>query len=118
MDSKSWLLENTDRMEAAGFLNPSFLGEGANSIVYRATKDGVPVAIKILHAEIYNTPDRFELFHREVASIACLSHPSIVEVYESGQIGQQLYLVTEFIDGDVLENAVSQSKMDEAACLK
>ena len=36
---------------------------------------------------------------REARSVACLRHPSIVPVYEVGQVESVPYLVSEFVQG-------------------
>lgn len=106
------------QLEDLGFHELSLLGEGANGVVYRAKKNDLWVAIKLLRHGTIGESTPAESFHREVASIACLTHPSIVEVFESGQIGDQLYLVTEFIDGTSLDRVVEGGALDEKTSLE
>jgi eukaryotic-like serine/threonine-protein kinase len=82
-----------DRIGSAG------LGE-----VYRArdTRHGRTVAITVVASHIAGDADRRAHFLREVAVVARLSHPNIAALYEVGDDGQQLFLASEFVPGEVL----------------
>ncbi len=79
------------------------LGRGGMGAVYQGTQKSLdrPVAIKILPAEMDDQDATFaERFKNEARSMAKLSHPGIVAVYDSGETADGLlYIVMEFIEG-------------------
>lgn len=91
----------------------SRLGGGAFGTVYRGTlkahKGGkwpeTPVAVKIL-TNPPTDPKEQALFVREIESIACLRHKTLIN-YVTCAIGEQYILVTEFA-GQSLENLINQ----------
>ena len=77
------------------------LGRGNMGLVYLAKreKDGLEVAVKtILPTEVDNplTTKRFLL---EAEVLGQLDHPNIVKFYETGQAGQVLFFVMEYVKG-------------------
>ncbi len=78
------------------------IGVGGMGIVYRGTQVSLnrPIALKLLkcgHGANYNFEDRFR---REALSMALLTHPNIVAIYDYGHIDTDyLYIVMELIDG-------------------
>lgn len=58
------------------------------------------VALKVLHADL-SERCRYRL-RREATALAQLSHPSIVHVYEVGEVDEVVYLAMEFIPGPTL----------------
>jgi tRNA A-37 threonylcarbamoyl transferase component Bud32 len=78
----------------------SILGRGGFGAVYKArdTKLARDVAIKFLHNPM--DAGRRKLFEREARALAALSKEvSIVAIYEWGEIGEQNYIVQEFVEG-------------------
>ncbi|MCD6351906.1 MAG: Stk1 family PASTA domain-containing Ser/Thr kinase, partial [Armatimonadetes bacterium] len=75
------------------------IGEGTLSVVYRAhdTKVGRDVAVKVLRAEFAADQARCQAFLEAAQRAARLSHPNIVEVYDSGQQAGRPYLVMEYL---------------------
>ena len=77
-------------------------GAGGMGTVFRAQDrvSGTPVAVKLLSATVATDAPRFE---REAALLATLDHPTIVGYVTSGRtMSGQLYLVTEWIEGQTL----------------
>ena len=71
------------------------LGSGGMGEVYRA-KDarlGREVALKILPESFARDPDRRARFEREARTVAALSHPNIVALYEVGNANGLEYTV-------------------------
>ncbi len=81
------------------------LGEGAFGSVWKAhdTKLNRTVALKIPRRGQLR-PDDVERFLREAQAPAELHHPNIVAVFEVGQEGELVYIVSEFIKGQSLDN--------------
>ncbi|MBI4916063.1 MAG: protein kinase [Acidobacteria bacterium] len=62
------------------------LGAGGMGEVYRAhdTRLGRDVAIKVLPVDVAADPDRLARFEREARTLAALSHPSILGIFDVG----------------------------------
>jgi eukaryotic-like serine/threonine-protein kinase len=97
------------------------LREGGVSSVYKAVGPaGAPVALKIFSTRVLSTPpaadpqrteDLVSRFHREVRAVVPLSHPNILQVLETGQDGDRLYLATELFAGLSLERLLKQRRL-------
>jgi len=72
--------------------------------VFRArdTRLGREVAIKILRGDVADNADRRARFEREARTVAALSHPNIVALYEVGNDDGVEYTVSELVDGESL----------------
>ncbi|MEM7251276.1 MAG: TOMM system kinase/cyclase fusion protein [Pseudomonadota bacterium] len=101
--------------EAAPLLDDRYrlldeVGSGGFGTVYRALQisTGQRVAIKLLRTDQGNTPSlrRAARFRREMELCARLNHPHVVQLLDSGQVGDQLYTVFEYIEGDTLASFI------------
>jgi serine/threonine-protein kinase len=79
------------------------VGRGGMATVYLAhdARQHQPVAIKIMHRHLSATLSA-ERFRREMGIAASLSHPSIVPLFESGNVGGVLYYSMAYIEGGSL----------------
>jgi len=77
------------------------IGRGAMGAVYRATDPELSreVAVKRLHR---NDPMLTERLVREARSMAQLSHPNVVQVYDVGVDGESPYIAMELVPGGSL----------------
>ena len=75
------------------------------------------VALKILPLEISRDPTFAERFTREARALAKLTHPSIVTVYEFGEMDGLYYLLMEFVDGVNLRQAIQAESLGPAEAL-
>jgi eukaryotic-like serine/threonine-protein kinase len=91
----------------------SLLGRGGMGEVYRAkdTRLGRDVALKVLRSEISADPDRRARFEREGKTVAALSHPNIVSLFEVGSTDGLAYTVSELVDGDSLRKLMGQGPL-------
>ena len=82
----------------------SALGAGGMGDVYRArdTRLDREVAIKVLSAQLATDPSALARFEREAMSVAKLSHPNILAIFEFAQDGSTAFVVTELVDGETL----------------
>jgi Tol biopolymer transport system component len=80
------------------------LGAGGMGEVYRARDPrlGREVAIKVLSPQLALDPGALARFEREAASVAKLSHPNILSIFEFAQDGSTAFVVTELVDGTTL----------------
>jgi len=90
------------------------IGEGATAAVYRALDTRLQryVAVKVLLPHVHETTRK--RFQAEALSVAKLSHPNIMAVYDVGQDGSHEYLVVELIDGKPLHDFMPASPQQTA----
>lgn len=82
------------------------IGVGGMGVVYRATytKNGAPVALKILSPDVSDTESLQKRFEREISILKKLQHPNIVKYYGGGKFGAQRFYAMELIDGGSVED--------------
>jgi serine/threonine protein kinase len=97
------------------------VGFGAFGTVFKAHDPELDriVAIKVPRSGNLATGDDLNRFLREARSVARLRHPSIVPVYEVGQVESMPYLVSEFVQGMTLGDLMTARRLpaDKAAVL-
>jgi serine/threonine-protein kinase len=83
-------------------------GSGGIANVYRARDTLLDryVAIKVLRDDRERNPDFEEQFRREARSVANLSHPNIVTVYDFGIDNGQPFIVMELVPGTDLKSVL------------
>ena len=86
------------------------LGEGGMGIVYKARQLSLnrPVALKMIKAARFASPDEVRRFQNESEAVARLDHPNIVPVFEVGQYEDQHYFSMKLIAGDSLDKRPKQ----------
>ena len=90
-----------------------FIGAGGMGAVYKARQEGLDrvVALKILPEE-FGHDVKFALrFTREARTLAKLSHPNIVSVFEFGNVDDTHYFLMEFVDGSTLRDVVKARQL-------
>lgn len=87
-----------------------YLGAGGFGVVIQAqdTMLGRDVAIKMIRPSLGNQPQLQSRFIREARAVASLSHPGIVQVYETGTIDGQPFIAGELVDGPNLAQFLEQ----------
>lgn len=108
---------------AAAFPNLEILehiGHGGMGIVYRARQPHLDrmVALKILPQKLGTDPHFAERFSREARTLARLSHPNIVAVYDFGHTGELYYLMMEYVDGVNLREAMRAGRFSPGEALQ
>ena len=85
------------------------LGRGGMATVFLAEerKHGRQVAIKVMRAELAASVGS-ERFLREIGIVARLSHPHIVPLIDSGDVGGVLYYVSPFVPGGSLRDRLTR----------
>jgi WD40 repeat protein/predicted Ser/Thr protein kinase len=99
------------------------IAHGGMGIVYRGRHRslGREVALKLLLAGAFASPDFVQRFRREAAAAASLRHPHIVGVYEVGEVEGQPFLAMEYVAGQTLADLVREHPLpprDAARYLK
>ena len=85
------------------YLTIKALGSGGMGVVVEAFDPELDrrVAIKLLRARD-GAPSSHARLLREAQAMARLSHPNVVQVYDVGALGQQVYVAMELVDGQTL----------------
>ncbi|KUL24942.1 Stk1 family PASTA domain-containing Ser/Thr kinase [Actinoplanes awajinensis] len=88
------------------------VARGGMATVYRATDErlGRPVALKIIHPSQATNVHFVDRFTDEAKTIARLTHPNVVAVYDQGRHEGLPYLVMEFVQGRTLRDLLAQRK--------
>lgn len=85
------------------------LGRGGMATVYLAeeTRHSRHLAVKVLRADLTQTigADRFL---REIRTIAGLTHPNILPLFDSGNANGRLFYVMPFVDGESLRDLIKR----------
>lgn len=86
------------------------IGEGGMGIVYKAKCSILNrlVAIKILKFELSMDENFINRFKREANSIASLSHPNIVNIYDVGSENNINFIVMEYVNGGTLKSVIKK----------
>ena len=96
-------------------------GRGAFGVVLKARDPALHrvVAIKVPHAGILRSREELSRFEREARTAASLQHPLVVAVHEVGEERGVPFIVTDFVDGPTLAEAITRARMTprEAAIL-
>ena len=91
----------------------ALLGAGGMAAVYKARQPGLDrwVAVKVLPKE-HADDARFALrFTREARTLARLTHPNIVGLYEFGKVDDTYYFLMEYVDGTTLREVVAAGQL-------
>ncbi len=86
------------------------IGGGGMADVYKARDILLDrtVAVKILHEQFKRDSEFIQKFHREAQAAAKLSHPNIVNIYDVGVMGDDHYIVMEYVPGSTLKDRIKQ----------
>jgi len=95
------------------------LGQGGMGVVYKARQPGLDrlVALKILSLEAGRDVSFAQRFALEARSLARLSHPNIVAVYDFGQAAGFYYFIMEYVDGTNLREVIRSKKLSPKEAL-
>ncbi|MFE6853071.1 protein kinase, partial [Streptomyces sp. NPDC057674] len=81
---------------------------GGMATVYRAvdTRLDRVLALKVMHPALATDAAFVERFIREAKSVARLSHPNVVGVFDQGAEGAYVYLAMEYVAGCTLRDVL------------
>ncbi|MFP5310656.1 MAG: protein kinase domain-containing protein [Actinomycetes bacterium] len=85
------------------------IASGGAAVVWRAFDEVLSrsVAIKLLHPHLAGDPTTVERFRLESINAARLTHPNVVQIYDTGQEGDLVFLVMEYVDGPSLRDILA-----------
>ena len=89
------------------------IGEGGMGEVYRAhdAKLQRDVAIKLLSADVAESPERLERLQREARILASIDHPNINAIYAVEEIDGLHFLVLQLVEGTTLAARMSAGRL-------
>src|SRR5207344_1661308 len=87
----------------------SLIGRGGMGSLYLAHDPNTSrlVTIKVLTATLDSAEFR-ERFARETRALAALSHPNIVNIYDSGEFQGSSFIVMEYVRGETLDELIQR----------
>ncbi len=94
------------------------LGEGGSSTVYAARRNGVPIALKVLRADIQLTEGERRRFLAEADQLAKLSHPGVIHVLDAGTLPDgRPFLALPLLRGETLAERLQRGPLPVAVAL-
>jgi tRNA A-37 threonylcarbamoyl transferase component Bud32 len=87
------------------------LGEGGMGEVYRARHSQLqrPTAVKVIRADLVDSPTALRRFEREVRAASELTDPNTIAIYDFGKTaGGRFYYAMEFLEGLDLQDLVDR----------
>ncbi|HYK00146.1 MAG TPA: protein kinase [Thermoanaerobaculia bacterium] len=91
----------------------SLIGAGGMGEVYLA-HDGQlqrPVALKVLGASVRNDEELRKRLEYEARAASALNHPNILTVYDIGEVGEEHFIATEYVDGVTLRQRMLHAQL-------
>src|ERR1044072_8333818 len=90
------------------------LGEGGMGEVYLAedARLGRQVALNFLPPSYQSAPDRRARFLKEARAASALRTPNIAAIYDIGEHDQIMFIVMEYVEGELLSRRVERGMTD------
>ncbi|MDF1753067.1 MAG: protein kinase [Verrucomicrobiales bacterium] len=94
------------------YIIEEIIGEGTFGTVYKGFDPNLNrmVAIKLIHRDRIALLESIDDWFEEARLLATLNHPGIVPVYDADQSGNEVFIVSEFIDGQSLATTLAATK--------
>jgi predicted Ser/Thr protein kinase len=86
------------------------IGRGGMGVVYLAedTRLGRPVALKSLPTALAMQPELRQRLKREARAAATISHPCVAVVYALEEVGDHLFIASEYVRGEMLRTEIAR----------
>src|ERR1700728_1873707 len=86
------------------------LGAGGSGVVYLATDTLLqrPVVLKILRTGLLSAQQMRSTVLREARLASAIEHPNVCAIYEVGEIGDEGYIVMQFVPGQSLDQLIAR----------
>lgn len=104
----------------AGYEFIETVGKGAMGSVYLARQTALNrfVAIKQVLGAWNGDPQALERFRREAQALARMNHPNVVGIYNMEAVGNDLYMIQEYVHGPSLKAVMSASRLTAGQALR
>jgi Serine/threonine protein kinase len=91
------------------------IGSGGMGEVYLARDNQLDrnVALKLLLPEFFSDAERIRRFKMEARAASALNHPNIITIHEINEDNDQIYIATEFVDGETLREKIARDKITQ-----
>ena len=88
----------------------ALIGSGGMALVYRGQdlRTRRKVALKTLRIEYRRDPDTRARFRREMRTLAFLTHPNVVKIYDIYETDDAPWAIMEYVEGSSLKELVQQ----------
>ncbi len=102
--------------EVGAYRIDRILGRGGMGVVYLAhdTRLHRPVALKSLPPHLFRDERMHARLRQEARAAAALAHPAIATVYALEEIGGQLFIASEYLEGRTLREEMTAGRVDQA----
>ena len=109
----------TDGAEIGPYRIERIIGRGGMGVVYLAqdTRLHRPVALKSLPPHLFRDDRMRARLRQEARAAAALSHPSIATIYALEEIGDQIFIASEYLEGRTLRAELGSGPLGEARAL-
>ena len=96
------------------------IGRGGMGVVYLAhdTRLHRPVALKALPPHLFRDDRMRARLRQEARAAAALSHPSIATVFALEEIGDQIFIASEYLEGPTLREQLRSGPLGEPRALE
>jgi eukaryotic-like serine/threonine-protein kinase len=86
----------------------SFIGHGGMGTYYQARQSRMDrlAAVKIFRADPVTDKPIIDKFKLEARAMAGLNHHNIIKIYDFGESGSFLFIIMEYVQGDILERLI------------
>jgi serine/threonine protein kinase len=98
----------------------SLIGRGGMGEVYLAVDKLLnrKIALKLLPLDYASNKKRLRRFEQEAQTASALNHPNILTIHEIGQVEDQPFIATEFVEGETLRQRLKRSPLTVAEALE
>jgi tRNA A-37 threonylcarbamoyl transferase component Bud32 len=105
--------------EVGAYRVERIIGRGGMGVVYLAHDSRLhrAVALKALPPHLFRDDRMRARLRQEARAAAALSHPAIATVYALEEIGDQIFIASEFLEGRTLREALAAGPLDEPRAL-
>ena len=101
------VLKHVEKISIGQFGNMQYVASGTNSDVFRATYNGVDVAVKMLKKKYANSNVAMQELNMEHGMLVRLSHESIIDIVVVGEAPQR-FIALEYLGGGTLQRLLHE----------